>query len=543
MKKTKIGAMFFALLLVTLLVTSGCTEKYNQEEVNVLIDNAVKPLENEKDLLKYEVSDLNKMLVGFQNQLDALKSELETKDSYVSELEAELEAQQEKVVEATYEGPQAEVIDDIKLGSAIVFSIDDSELDKLLDTEIEFDGNDYDVHEEFISLNSVVMAFNGYGYDEEFGANPYVVFANAESLIYKYVFDDKIELADISNEEPLEIEFLGKPLKIVKAGATELKVEYGIELLLNINKPYLYNDKELSLFGINNDEAFIGYNGDFKSIDEGQTKSVGGIDVKVIEAFESNIGNVGFVKVVIGSEVEKTLKDDDEYLEIEEFKFYIVVSGSKLSELKVVYDVKSDELDDEYAPLAIGDSVVFPNEYLVFEFSEISNVDYVDFEVYFDEFDAEDDLASDENGIVLEAGKAVIEIDNDEFEELYFLNSGIYYKNDEGEFTLASDSEALIVVNDFEYKVSFDGNYLIFKDAYNDELKIDVDLANLKLGSLEEDAEAGDVIYAGLNFGTLEYDLLLASGVIVSDVENNADNDEVKFKVPSKLVEATIKVY
>lgn len=543
MDMKKIGAIgvvsVLAILLVFALVAN--TNKYNQEEVAVAVMNAVSPLQDDIDALDIKVSELIDANVLLTENVDSLNADITDKETKIAELEAQIvdltpvETVEEEVVEA-------EIIDDLELGDFVEFNLDDNDLSKLIDSEIDFNGDDYDVHEEFIGHDSLVIAINGYGYDEEFSGEPYLITTDEGALEYRYVFDDVINMTEIGNDEPLEIVFLGEPMKIVYADANELKVEFGVELLLNLNEPYEYENINLVLFGVGDDEAYITYNGVTKSIDEGQTKDVGGLDVKVLEVFASDIGNVAFAKVVIGSEVEKTLESNDEYLKDEKFKFVIESTGDDLEALVILYDVKSDELDDDYLPLALGESILFPNDFLTLEFAELTTVDYVDFEVYFDEFDAEDDLVSDENGVVLEAGKAIIEIDNEEFEEIYFMDSGIYYLNEDNDFTLATDSEAIIVNDDYESKIWFNGNKLVFEDT-SGKLKLDVDFDNLRLGLLEEDAETNDVTYLGNGFGTMDYDLLLGSGVIVLDVENNAENDEVKFKVPSEVVEAVVTVY
>lgn len=536
-----------AIVLVFAFVDSA--NKYTADEVSSAINAVETKLNAQMDVIENKLlvtseanAELSAKIAESDEQVAKLTADLVAANAEIEALHAEIEAdvEEETVVEEE-EKVESEIIDNLKFGDQVEFNIDDSELSKLIDDEIEFNDEDYDVHEEFIGYDTIVIGINGYGFDKEFSEEPMLVLAEKESLVYKYVFDDEIDMTEVSDEEPLEIVFLGEPMKIVKASKDELTVEFGKEILLNFGEAYVYNDMELVLLGASEDEAFVEYNEDTKSIDEGQTKNVGGIDVKVIDVFASD--NYAFAKVVVGSEVEKDLKDNDEYLDDERFKFTIVSDDEMLKELIVSYDVKSDEVDDEYAPLKIGDKIVFPNEFITIEFTEITKVDYVDFEVYFDEFDAEDELLEDENGIVLEAGKAVIEIENDEYEEVYFMESGVYYVNDEDDFVKAESDLVMIVFDDFEYAVGLDEGFLLFEDSYGDVLKISVDIENKKLGTEEEKAEIDDVVYNGIGFGKLDYNLLLGSGVVVLEVEDNADRDEVKFKVPSEELEAIVTVF
>jgi len=544
----KYGAISVLVILLAAVVVLAFSnaDRFSEEEVNESVNLAVVEATAPLDI---EIVTLKEALVALDEEKSEIAEGLTALEETVAELEAQIEAIAQAEVDAEIEAEQEaeseeakEVIDDIALGDAVEFKLDDGDLAKFIDDEIEFDGDDYDVREEFSGNTFNVIAINGYGYDEEFSGEPYFIVADEGALEYRYIFDDVIDMTDISDEEPLEIVFLGQPMKIVSADSDELKVEFGVELLLDINEPYEYEGKDLTLMGVGDGEAFIIYNDDTESIDEGQTKDVGGIDVKVIDVFESNIGEgYGFAKIVIGSEVEKTMESDEEYLDNEDFLFYIESSGNDLEALVILSDFKADELDDDYAPLALGESIDFLG-FLTVEFAELTEVDYVDFEVYFDDFDAEDDLVADENGVVLEAGKAVIEIDDEEFEEVYFMASGIYYENDDGDFTKATDSSAFIVFEDTEMEVILNANYLVIKTGEG-RVKIATNLVENILGTEEEDAEAGDVLYMGNNFGTLEYDLLTGTGLVILDIENNADNDEVKFIVPSENVEAVVTVY
>jgi len=73
-------------------------------------------------------------------------------------------------------------------------------------------------------------------------------------------------------------------------------------------------------------------------------------------------------------------------------------------------------------------------------------------------------------------------------------------------------------------------------------LEIDANTAMTQLGATSDDAEAGDVQVDGVNIGTREDNILTRYGVLVKDVEANANNDEVEFEVPEDQVEATISM-
>lgn len=533
----------FALLLIGLLVMTACSTSYTQEE----LDNALATLAGEHQA---ELGVLDEEITSLMDEKSSLESDVTNNEVRIAELETALadaeanaEAEAEVIETPTVVKFSGKTIDDLELGDSVVFKLDDGDVDHLLDTRIDFNGDNYDVHEEFEGSN-LVIALNGYGYDEEFGGEPYLVLTDKEALTYTFVFDDSVTVTDVTDDEPLEIVFLGTSMKIVYADDNELEVELGTELLLNQGESYEYNDLPLTLIAVSSDEAFVSYNGKTDSLNEGQSRKIGGVEIKLVEAFESDIGEgSAFAKLVVGDEVETTLEDGDDYLDDERFIFSMNVVADELLSLSVTYDIKSDELDDDYAPLAVGDVITFPNEYMTMEFAEITDVSYIDVDVSLDKIDAEDDLLADENGYVLEADEDIIEVDNEEVDELFILASGLYYYNDDNELVLATDTTATIVNDDFELTVELVGEVLTFTDDNGDLLEIDGDLTNLYFGSLEEDAEATDVVYAGLSFGTQNYDLLTGTGYIVKNVEDNADNDEVHLSVPSDIVEATVLVY
>jgi len=90
--------------------------------------------------------------------------------------------------------------------------------------------------------------------------------------------------------------------------------------------------------------------------------------------------------------------------------------------------------------------------------------------------------------------------------------------------------------------VLFNGGKLKFQDEFLDKIVFDTNIVAMKFGANEEEAEATDVKYLGNLFGKLDGDLLTGTGVIVDNVESNADNDEGKLVIPDAQVLANLRV-
>jgi len=515
-----------AIVISLLLIVSGCG--YSEEEVNAAIDAATAEA----------ISQAN---ADSQIAIDALAAEVDAANAEI----ANLTAVEEEIVAVEALLDSAYEIDDLSLGDNVRINIDDNDLDKLLDTKVEFDGEDYDVEELFEGVDAdIVIAYNGDdSYDEDFDASPYLVLADKGALVYSYVFNDEIDYTDISDDTPLEISLLGIDLKIVALDDDEMTVEGGDRIMLDIAQPQMYNEIELKLLGVNDDEAYISYNGEALLIEEGDSDTIGGLEIKVVEVFDSD--NFKVAKIVVGTDVDYVLEDDDSFFDDESFVFNIIVDGDELSGFTVTYDERAIELDDDFTPLAVGDKIVFPNSYITVEFKEITAVDYIGCKVSFDDFDTDNNSIGASgylDAVVLECDDSIIIVDgDDEFDTVYFTESdGIWYEDEDGDMVVASTIE--IVNDDYELEVVLNSGSLEISSGLDFTISLDTIIADASLG-IEDDAESTDVVYDGDEVGTFENNLLTVNGLIIEDIENNAEADKVIFKVPSENVEATVIVY
>jgi len=115
----------------------------------------------------------------------------------------------------------------------------------------------------------------------------------------------------------------------------------------------------------------------------------------------------------------------------------------------------------------------------------------------------------------------------------------VYYLDDDNKIINAT-GKSIKVVND-DFKLDLATSFVGYVKISIGDIDIKARPVTAKLGEIAEEAEANEVIY-GINVGTSDNDVLCDNGVIIEDVENNADNDEVVLQIPSEKVEATITI-
>ena len=529
-----------ALVVVSILYSNANTAKNDLEfEVKELLEDVAERdleigvLQDDLAYTELEVENLGAEIEVLKTAVDDALENIRAKDERIAELEKELA--EEEVTEAVFEAGW--LIDDVEFGDLVEKTLDDSELDKFFDGKIEFDDEKYDAHEEF-DLRTI-LAISGFGYDEEFYGSPYFILENTGDLAYKYVFDDVIAFADVTDEEPLDITFLGEKFSMVDVDANSVTFKEGREIFLEKGGVEVVDGKDLKLVLVGDNEIFVSYNDDSASIDEGETKEVGGLEIRAEEVMSDN--NNGVATLIVGSDVLKELDDGDEWIEgVEEFIFEIYTNGGDLEGFGLVYDVKSDEADDEFPPLAVGDEILFPNDYVSILFESLTEVEYAELSFSFDDFDAKDDLLVDTNMLVVEASENILVTDGEELDEVFLSRTDtnpavweIYYYNEDNDLT-KSATGLDIEYEDTEFSVTLETTGE--KDFKFMDFRLDVRPNDEKLGNTQEEAEGRDVKYMDNEYGDLDGDLLSGYGIIAKDLESNSEEDKAKFLIPSEQV-------
>ena len=259
-------------------------------------------------------------------------------------------------------------------------NLDDTELPVLLaDGEVAYDGKDYDTSQDLVFSASPII------YAEEDNEPVLKLDLENASEMWKYTltFDDTFKAVDSKDkfEESFTIEMLGKVFTIPEDQsdvntASELKM-FGSDVttLLTLSTPVtVESDGEtytIEVTGANKDAAtaIINVNGHEKTVEDGKSYTIGGLDIFVDDLFITDIPSLDArASVFVGSNEiilrnNKEVKIDDEPVSGLTSKL-TYSSGKVLQNIEISYAPDNLNKDvpgyDEVEFVEAGDSVTDP---------------------------------------------------------------------------------------------------------------------------------------------------------------------------------------
>ena len=345
-------------------------------------------------------------------------------------------------------------------------------------------------------------------------------------------------------DEPLNIKFLGQNVEIVKVTANEVTFRSGTSHYLFEGQSFTVDDKTVTLdFVSENGRVSVTVDGETKVLQEFDHEVIGGLDVRVENILVNS--RSGSATLVVGQGVLVTQKNDDNYMDDSQFRFEITTDGSgNLTGLSVIYDEVRETLSDDVKPLALGESLTFPNSFLSVKFDKVLYTDYFTYDVSFKTFNhrLKDGTPINVPSVLLRASSDKgIEVASDNVGEIYIdASNNVYYQDNQGDWLQDSTANTQLVNNDFIVTVAVVGGQLQFATAYSETITADTDFVNKQLGPTQRESEPVDVSYNAAQFGTRDKDVLLASGIVLVNPDTNSGNDRVSFKLPSDRVEAEL---
>ncbi|RLG16537.1 hypothetical protein DRN69_00595 [Candidatus Pacearchaeota archaeon] len=488
-KVTRILALGIGIMFLGATLT-GCgvsQKKYNddikaQQSIVAEKEASIGNLNQEVGRLEKEIETLKNVLENrptedemknLQNELDAKKQKLEIKqaelDKYkltpeeVTQLQEDLKYAQDQLVEERESDAVDELgfdIEDVNLrGNFETSEIDNNDLNKLIDDEIEYDGKDYDVEELVEITPDVKVLTNEF---DDFGADISIGVLAKNAIKYKYSFKDPIKLV---NDEDLDIVFLGKDMTITSFDDEEISYLVSEKSMMTLGETITVDGTEITFIGVeDNDEANkiqLSVNGVVKTIEEGKMKSFDEFDIKVDEVFISNIGEEkAFATLYIGDDIVETAVDGKDYEPDDRFKW--IVEFNENSELVTLGLFLDEKLDDDDEVLKLGDTFSFPNDYLVFKFSDLKELDVFDLNI---DVGSNDEIEFSFDGdIEIDGDK----IDSDSFTINLDENYTITYPGiDEDDEYVFTDEDVLFIVDDRELKLSVTDDTISIDNIYN----------------------------------------------------------------------------
>jgi len=391
-----------------------------------LLDNAVIV-----ESLQSQLSDNSITLESFKAQITNLGVELSDLsvrseadaaviDAYAKEV-AELKAIEEvpateAPVEVVFNGYDEE-LDSIESFSFV--ELNDNQVEKLADLEVEFDGEDVDV-KEFLTVKG------DFELEKEVAFN----FVD-EDIVYELEFDSGLDFT----KDDLKISVLGEEMEIKSYDTDLMVVNRAPEKIAKEGDVI----KGLTIVQIGEDAIIVSYDGETEIVST--SKTIGDLEVSVEDIFYSDVAERSLVNLRVGEDLDETIEVDDYVDEDELYQYTTIDIAAGKIVIKLVEDV--DEVQE----------LVLPNDFAKVSYA-LSSEDYNDVSVVkkddklseikadFEEFDA--------TKVKFEDGNWTIE-DNDGDD---LIVTGMNLELKDSDYTIDFTDDTQVYVADIEFTPS-----------------------------------------------------------------------------------------
>lgn len=500
--------------------------------------------------------------------------------------------EQDEVVE----GESENIVFGQALTSEFETPLKDDDVPVLKDSYVDFQGDSYDIHEEIVLDSNKLKIQTSLTSDEDYTDMP-VMEVGRGDILYYYKFDDEIDTGDVTSDESLEIEILGKTINIVDFDNDRIKVRLVEDHWMDEGTSITSGDYTVTLEMVGeNDVVLVEVEEDGETdrdiVKKGEEERILDLQVRVIEVFyTSKTTGTSSAIIAFGEEVTKSYDDGDAFIgeDDDDPDWVWIIQCSDDAVEKPVFGVSYDRNKDDKSdnPPEIDESIVLPNNYVYVLFDSLTEDEWGEYRIWHsDSFDLSDvsGYGTSEDVFIIrsvddEEGLHV-DSDNDADTDLDYYTKEIYIYEDAGDLLVfyfdeddrdvhKSDIEVLptdgykdiaeLRFDDTDARIQLhealgasDGENLkfIFEDVIgtaDEEIIIDLeDVAGDldRLGSLSDDAEAGDVHVTGItvnkDVGTYDEEVLTEYGNIILSPEGNANDDRVKLLVPANQVKAKV---
>ena len=400
-------------------------------------------------------------------------------------------------------------------------------------------------------------------------------------LSYQYVFNTNLNLTElgVSYDKPLEVRLLGKTYYILSVSPTTITLLTGEVGLADANNPMRFGNYNLYVVD--------GHSGEWAKVqirdandnvlstiilDEGEIKNTGlGFKIKLLRVWTSTITNTATGRLLVGSEVEDTVNNGEDFVGNWKWDFNISHSGSIAASdyIGIVYQPQEDEdkhvkigsrfvapegyfeigyprnVVDQFVRLDIslaGSTTVYPDVTATTGWSATGGLLIsADTPVFVDETSSKILIYhnSSANRYVYayydDAAKKYIEVNTD-------VNTTVLTgKFDNTQFAL--DLEVVGSTGSLTLNVSYGATY----DAVTLTYTISSTNRFEFLGSNRGEAESGElsVRWRGgtpASKGNVEYDFTSPYGIVVVNPKSNGNADKVVLKIPAEQQKAYVYV-
>ncbi len=375
---------------------------------------------------------------------------------------------------------------DVLYGQEINLKVGNNKISKLLDTEIEFNDEDYDVKEEISIKGSIQTSID----EVDYGLTPYLVI---DEIGYNYIFLDEIDLNEITRDETLTINLIGKEYEIIDAKSDEITYLTSTKYDVTEGDVIPINGKDFKVLAIGDEYVRVSYNEVIKNIKVGDTEQVSDLEVYIEEAMEDD-DVVDFAVIRIGTEVEQTIENGDEYDEVYDWVIDLDASPQVIG---LINDEDFSDLEEDNKPLKPGEVISIAG-YLDIKLTS-GIVVYTELEV-----------RTEDDGLRVDGE---FSSGTEDYDEVYVKSDGIYDED----------------------------NYLIGTSLQVGDSDINLELGSLKIGDLTIELDMSDILYKGISYALKDDDFMDYIGLIFRDPESGVDDKKnFEISVPEERPELTI---
>ena len=382
---------------------------------------------------------------------------------------------------------------EVGYGKEFDLELADNKLSQLIDDELKHNGEKYDIMEKIKFKGSILTSI-----DNEDYITPRLVIPK-KGLKYSYLFDEPIPFSSITDEDPLEIIFLGRPLLITSVSSTSFELRSGDSYTLSLNDCV----SDVCLIQTGNDVARVKVKGVESSVKEGQLKTVNGVEVYVEDIWDDPDG----ATLLIGDDVKRVIDSGDGYKNEDDTQwiYEFTTESSKLTSISIVNKNDYTKVDnDEYLSLEEGDKIELPNGFAEFVFDLTPEYDVVELE-----FGVDDEYLYVSGNL-----EDSFTIGTDEYDELWIKN-GFY----NGDLELLTTSKVRIGDSDIFLEL---GSLIIGK------LKMELDLSKITYDGIVYSAKDGDYMdHSGITFKNPEAAIEDKDGFVVLVPDTDQDIEVV----------------
>ncbi len=463
-------------------------------------------------------------------------------------------------------------------------SYDDEDISGLLDGEIEFDDETYDVHEEIRVGVGMKLLISGAENEEDFGTNIYLgtVDASAEQFSYRYVFDTNATplFSGVNSNDTLTIDFLGSTIELTNMVNNTDRITFNLadQVSLFAGESVTVDGKSITLKNVATNKVVIEVDGEEETV--GTTaETVNGIKVKVHESFDSDNLADRFAVLLVGEDITQTVDDEDVFEmfglsddnDENPWEWDINMTSEGDSHIGVTYVYSSDDAGDDFPPYILGESLTLPNDFGAIVLDSLTNDDYTRVTFDFGQSRNLDGNSTDVITVSADRDDAFLMEDTEEVDTFYIYEGAdaanavrVAYKDSDGDWntaflgnsTVSNANIAELVYGDgasddvdFEitggsfasgiYEIELNGFEsvpdLTFNATYDDNDWI--------LGDSEDDEATEEIAAGATDISSRDFDNLFADGLIVYNPEANADGSgKVVVDYPAEAVDGNVIV-